>query len=78
MRRVIIAGNWKMNKNISESMELANSVKKALYDIEEVEIVLCPPFTSLSDVNEIVMESNVALGAQDVYWQKEGAFTSFT
>jgi triosephosphate isomerase len=75
MRRIIIAGNWKMNKNISESIDLANSVKKALYDVEEVEIVLCPPFTSLSDVNEIVMESNIALGAQDVYWEKEGAFT---
>jgi len=75
MRRVIIAGNWKMNKNISESIDLANSIKKTLYDIEEVDIVLCPPFTSLSDVNDIVMESNIALGAQDVYWKEEGAFT---
>ncbi|MDP2912878.1 MAG: triose-phosphate isomerase [Candidatus Omnitrophota bacterium] len=75
MRRVIIAGNWKMNKNISESMELANSIKRALYDILEIEIVLCPPFTSLSDVKEIVMDTNIMLGAQDVYWEKEGAFT---
>jgi triosephosphate isomerase len=75
MRRVIIAGNWKMNKNISESIDLSNSVKKFLYDVEEVEIVLCPPFTSLSDVSEIVMESNLRLGAQDVYWEKDGAFT---
>lgn len=75
MRRVIIAGNWKMNKNITESIELANSIKRSLYDVEEIEIVLCPPFTSLSDVNEIIMESNIALGGQDVYWEKEGAFT---
>jgi len=75
MRKVIIAGNWKMNKNIAESIDLANAVKKSLYDIEEVDIVLCPPFTSLSDVNGIVMESNIGLGAQDVYWEKEGAFT---
>jgi len=75
MRRVIIAGNWKMNKNIAESIELANSVKRALYDVEGLEIVLCPPFTSLSDVNEIILESNISLGAQDVYWEKEGAFT---
>jgi triosephosphate isomerase len=72
---VIIAGNWKMNKNISESIDLANAVKKSVYDIDEIEIVLCPPFTSLSDVNEIVMESNIRLGAQDVYWERDGAFT---
>ncbi|MDD5135831.1 MAG: triose-phosphate isomerase [Candidatus Omnitrophica bacterium] len=75
MRRVIIAGNWKMNKNISESIDLANAIKRSLYNVEEVEIVVCPPFTSLSDVNEIVLESNIKLGAQDVYWEKEGAFT---
>jgi triosephosphate isomerase len=75
MRRVIIAGNWKMNKTVSESMELANAVKRALYDIAEIEIVLCPPFTSLGDVREVLIESNIKLGAQDVYWEKEGAFT---
>ena len=75
MRKIIIAGNWKMNKNIAESIDLANSVKRAVYDIGEVEIVLCPPFTSLSDVKEIIMDTNVKLGGQDVYWEKEGAFT---
>lgn len=75
MRRIIIAGNWKMNKNIAESIDLANSVKRLLYDTEGIEIVVCPPFVSLSDVNEVVMESNIGLGAQDVYWEKEGAFT---
>lgn len=75
MRRVIIAGNWKMNKNIAESIDLANSIKRTLYDVAEIEIVICPPFTSLSDVNEIIMDSNIALGGQDVYWEKEGAFT---
>ncbi len=74
-RRIIIAGNWKMNKNIGESIDLANSIKRSLYDIEEVEIVVCPPFTSLSDVNEITMETNIKLGAQDCFWQTEGAFT---
>ena len=74
-RRIIIAGNWKMNKNISESIDLANSIKRSLYDVEEVEIVVCPPFTSLSDVNEITMDTNIKLGAQDCFWQNEGAFT---
>lgn len=75
MRRVIIAGNWKMNKNIAESIDLANSIKRSLYDIGEVEIVICPPFVSLSDVHDVVLDSNIGLGAQDVYWEKEGAFT---
>ena len=64
-----------MNKDTSESIDLANSVKRAVYDIGEVEIVLCPPFTSLSDVKEIIMDTNVKLAGQDVYWEKEGAFT---
>jgi triosephosphate isomerase len=75
MRQVIIAGNWKMNKTISEAMDLANSVKRSLYDIGELEVVLCPPFTALSDVKEVIMDTNIKLGAQDVYWEKEGAFT---
>jgi triosephosphate isomerase (TIM) len=75
MRRPIIAGNWKMNKTISESIDLANSIKRGLADVEDVEIVVCPPYTSLSDVKEIIMETNIKLGAQDVYWEKEGAFT---
>jgi len=74
-RRIIIAGNWKMNKNIGESIDLANSIKRSLYDVEDVEIVVCPPFTSLSDVNEITLETNIKLGAQDCYWEKDGAFT---
>lgn len=75
MRRVIIAGNWKMNKNVMDSIGIANVIKKSLYDVEEVDIVICPPFTSLSDVNEVLMESNIGMGGQDVYWEKEGAFT---
>lgn len=75
MRRVIIAGNWKMNKGISESIDLANSIKRAVYDIIEVEMVVCPPFTSLSDVNEVILDTNIKLGGQDVYWEKDGAFT---
>jgi len=43
MRKIIIAGNWKMNKDLKESFDLASSVKRSLYDMEEVEVVLCPP-----------------------------------
>ncbi len=75
MRRVIIAGNWKMYKTVQESIELVNLLKRSVVDIDEVEIVVCPPFTSLSDVREVILESNIKLGAQDCYWEKEGAFT---
>ena len=75
MRRVIIVGNWKMNETIGEAIELVNSLKRALYDVGEIEIVVCPPFTVLSDVKEIILETNIKLGAQDVYWEKAGAFT---
>jgi triosephosphate isomerase len=75
MRKVIIAGNWKMNKAASAAIELANSIKRSLYDIAEIEIVLCPPFVSLGDVKEVIMDTDIKLGAQDVYWETEGAFT---
>lgn len=75
MRKVIIAGNWKMNKTLQESMELANAVKRSLYDMTEIEVVLCPPYTSLADVHEIIGDTAIKLGAQDAHWEKEGAFT---
>jgi len=75
MRRLIIAGNWKMYRTIDESIELVNLLKRSLVDIAEIEIVVCPPFTSLSDVREAIMDTNIRLGAQDCYWEKEGAFT---
>ncbi len=75
MRKIVIAGNWKMNKNIPEAIELANGLNRNLYEISTLEIVICPPFTALSEVYEIIAETNIALGAQDVYWQEKGAFT---
>lgn len=75
MRKIIIAGNWKMNKDLNESIELANSVKRSLFDMDEVEVVLCPTFVSLSDVSDMITDTTIRLGAQDVYWEKEGAFT---
>jgi len=75
MRRPIIAGNWKMYKNISEAIELANGLCRDLHNLEVLDIVLCPAFTALSSVSDVVADSNIQLGAQDVYWQDEGAFT---
>ena len=75
MRRPIIAGNWKMNNTIKEAVELVNGLKRELVDVNSVDIVVSPPFTALSDVNELIMDSNIKLSAQNVYWQEKGAFT---
>lgn len=75
MRRVIIAGNWKMHKTIPEAMELVNGLKRELADIESVDIVVIPPYTALTEISDMITGSNIELGAQDVYWEGEGAFT---
>ncbi|MCK9431896.1 MAG: triose-phosphate isomerase [Candidatus Omnitrophica bacterium] len=77
MRKPIIAGNWKMYKTINEAIDLASGLKRQLFklDFAEVEVVLCPVFTALSEVSEVLNETDIGLGAQDVYWQDEGAFT---
>ena len=77
MRKPIIAGNWKMYKTIGQAIELANGLKREFYKIEptDIDIVLCPVYTCLSEVAEVIANSNIALGGQDVYWQDEGAFT---
>ncbi len=75
MRKIIIAGNWKLNKTSLEAIELVNALKRELVDINAVDIVVCPPFTALFDVKEVLLESNIALGAQNVFWEDSGAFT---
>jgi len=76
MRKPIIAGNWKMNNTIKAAVELVNGLKRELSNVETVDIVVCPAFTALSDVNEITMDSNIALGAQNIFWEEKGAFTA--
>jgi triosephosphate isomerase len=75
MRKKVIAGNWKMNKTVIEAIDLANGLKRELYSIDDVDIILCPPFTALDEVAEIVYESNIKLGAQNMHWEASGAFT---
>ncbi|MFH0856023.1 MAG: triose-phosphate isomerase [Candidatus Omnitrophota bacterium] len=77
MRKTIIAGNWKMYKTIKEAIELSNGLKRELFklDSQGVDVVLCPPFTALSEVYEVISESGIMLGGQDLYWLDEGAFT---
>lgn len=75
MRKIIIAGNWKLNKNAKEAIELVTLIQREVSEITEVDIVVCPVFTVLSDVHDLVNESNIGLGAQDCYWEDSGAFT---
>jgi triosephosphate isomerase len=77
MRIPIIAGNWKMYKDVNEAKELAASLKNVLKDVNpaDVEVAVCPPFTDLQAVGEILKGSDIKLGAQNVYPKQEGAFT---
>lgn len=64
-----------MNKTIPEAIDLVSRLKRDLYMLTDVDIVLCPPFTSLSEIDEILEGSNLALGAQDLYCEAEGPYT---
>lgn len=65
-----------MYKTITEAIELSNGLKRELFDLGEIiDVVLCPPFTALSEVAEVLAESDIKLGAQDIFWEEEGAFT---
>jgi len=74
-RKPIIAGNWKMYKTAAEALALVNALKAEVAGIESVEIVVCPPFTALAAVGPALAGSNIQLAAQNVHWEKEGAFT---
>ena len=75
MRTPIIAGNWKLNKTISEAVALTTALKSLVADTTGVEVIVAPPFTALSAVSDTIAGSNIRLAAQDVYWEDSGAFT---
>jgi triosephosphate isomerase len=74
-RKLIIAGNWKMNKTAAEALALVGNLKLELAKIREVDIVICPPFTALESVSKVILDSNLRLGAQNMSEQNFGAFT---
>src|SRR3954447_12289573 len=75
-RKLIIAGNWKMNKTAAEATDLVNGLKLELAAVKDVDIVLCPPFTALSEVSKAILATkNLALGAQNMSENNVGAFT---
>src|ERR1041384_1322437 len=75
-RKLIIAGNWKMNKTSAEAVDLVNGLKRELGTVKDVDIVVCPPFTALSEVSKAILSTkNLALGAQNMSESNMGAFT---
>lgn len=75
MRKIVIAGNWKMNKTVAESVKLATDVVAAAKNINNVVVAIAPTYLALAKVAEVVKGSNVKLAAQDVHWENQGAFT---
>ena len=75
MRTPVIAGNWKMFKTARQAAETIRSLADLVKGVQGVEVVICPPFTALAAAVEAAKGSPVAIGAQDCYWEKEGAFT---
>jgi len=74
MRKPIIAGNWKMYKTPSETASLINELKPLVKDAQ-AEVVVCPPFVCLPSAKEVLAGSNIKLGAQNMHWEEQGAFT---
>jgi len=75
MRTPLVIGNWKMHGRLGEARELAQSVRDGLKRPRGVEVVICPPFTALTVVAELLAGSPIALGAQNCHWEPQGAFT---
>jgi triosephosphate isomerase (TIM) len=74
-RKLIIAGNWKMNKTVAESLALVKGLKIELGKLNEVDVVICPPFTALGEVSKAVLDTSIRLGAQNMSENNFGAFT---
>src|ERR1019366_1145203 len=74
-RKLIIAGNWKMNKTVAEALDLVRNLKIELANVKEVDIVVCPPFTALCEVSKAILDSNLRLGAQNMSEHNAGAYT---
>jgi len=76
MRRYVFAGNWKMNKTVSEAVALARALREGLEkEPTPHEVVVMPPFTALAEVGKALKGSPIVMGAQNMHWEREGAFT---
>jgi len=75
MRRMIIAGNWKMNKNIEDTRKFIRELIPLVGDLKDIDIVIAPSYPALSAAAEAIKGKKISLAAQDVHWQDKGAFT---
>ena len=75
MRLPLIAGNWKLNKTATEAYKLVAEMMPGLRNIKGVEKLLCPPFTALMAVSRLIKDTDIRLGAQNMYWEEKGAYT---
>lgn len=76
MRKTVIAGNWKMNKNLAEAKELVNGIKVALEGKTlNAAVIVCPPYVDIAAVVELAAGSVVKVGAQNMYFEENGAYT---
>ena len=74
-RKILIAGNWKMNKTATEAVELAKPIIEAIGNQNDIDVLMCPPFTSISAVSELIGNSTVRVGAQNMSATATGAYT---
>ena len=75
MRQYIIAGNWKMNKTVAESVALAKEIVEITKNIKKTEVIIAPTYLAAAKVADVVKGTNVKLAVQDVHWKDQGAFT---
>jgi triosephosphate isomerase len=75
MRIPFIAGNWKMFKTVHEAVLFAKELRSIVKDVTDVEMVVAPPFTAIAPVAEALRNTNVGVAAQNLHWEREGAFT---
>lgn len=74
-RRVMVAGNWKLNKTIGEAQEFVRELRRLVTQVRDCDIVIAPPYTALYAVSQKLEDSNIALSAQEAFFESSGAFT---
>src|SRR5918998_5588538 len=72
---MLVAGNWKMYKTASETGEFCRALREVLGELEGVDVAVCPPFTALAPAVQALADTEIAVAAQNVHWEPEGAFT---
>ena len=77
MRKKIIAGNWKMNYCVNKAEDFVSEIKDTI-NTDEVDVVICPNFVSLDRISDLIDDTNIKLGAQNVYFEDKGAYTGET